>query len=77
MLVLENYTAERMDKFLGAQAEIHGALVLHRDAKPRNMMVTNKGDPEKERVLWMDFDRAWTYDEETMPERDRKLLERE
>lgn len=36
--------------------EIHKARVVHGDPYPRNMMV----QPETDRVLWIDFDRAQT-----------------
>ncbi|PWY67607.1 hypothetical protein BO94DRAFT_561108 [Aspergillus sclerotioniger CBS 115572] len=54
--------------------EIHRALVLHDDPKPRNMMVV-KDDPE--RVVWLDFDRAETFDEDLVTDEERQYLDEE
>lgn len=56
--------------------DIHRALVLHCDAKPRNMMIV-RGDPEDERVVWLDFDRAQTYYADSLTERQRGFIEDE
>lgn len=73
MIQLETYTPQRMDNFLISIQEIHKALVCHKDPKPRNMIV--KDDPE--RVVWLDFDRAQTYHEESMTDEQKRYLERE
>ncbi|TPX20461.1 hypothetical protein DIZ76_016350 [Coccidioides immitis] len=66
MLDLNNYTQARMNKFLEGIREIHKALVEHGDPKPRNMLIV-KGD--RERVVWIDFNRANTYDEHRITDR--------
>ncbi|KAK2762320.1 hypothetical protein FQN54_001330 [Arachnomyces sp. PD_36] len=74
MLYLDNYTPQRLDGFVHGLREIHKALVRHRDPKPRNMLISNKGD-RLERLVWLDFDRADTY--QTITERERKQLDTE
>ncbi|ODH20941.1 hypothetical protein ACO22_05765 [Paracoccidioides brasiliensis] len=74
MIQLHNYTQKRMDNFLRGIQEIHGAGVRHRDPKHRNMMVVN-GDSE--RVVWIDFDRAETYNLPVTDEQKRLLDEEE
>lgn len=70
----ENYTKKRADGFIRGIQEIHKALILHTDAKPRNMMII-KDDPE--RVVWLDFDRAQTYHAESITERQKVFIEEE
>ncbi|KZF19890.1 hypothetical protein L228DRAFT_270662 [Xylona heveae TC161] len=55
---LDNYTTERILKLGTILREIHKAGVLHDDPYPRNMMVQESSD----RVCWIDFDRADTFD---------------
>lgn len=74
MITLNNYTQQRMDNLIAGIREIHKALVLHGDLKPRNMMVM-KDDPE--RVIWIDFDRAVTYEEASITDSEKSLLEDE
>jgi tRNA A-37 threonylcarbamoyl transferase component Bud32 len=62
MLFLDNFTKERMAKFTEGIKLIHEARILHYDPNPRNMMVI-PGDPD--RILWIDFDRAQTFDDKT------------
>ena len=50
-------------------AKIHAVRVLHHDVDPRDMAISFSG--EKERVLWIDFDRALKFP------LDRPLTERE
>lgn len=64
-----------MDGFIRDIREIHKALIRHRDAKPRNMMIV-KDDPSN-RVIWLDSDRAGTYDEECITEKEKRLIEEE
>lgn len=70
----QNCTPKRMDNFLSGIREIHRAYVLHEDPKPRNMKIV-KDDPE--RVVWIDFDRAMTFDEQTITETQKWWLEEE
>lgn len=74
MIQLGNYTQQRMDNFITGIREIRKALVLHGDAKPRNMLVV-KDDPD--RVIWIDFDRAATYEEASITDSEKTLLEEE
>ncbi|KAH8435124.1 uncharacterized protein LDX57_012753 [Aspergillus melleus] len=74
MISLDIYTQERMDNFVAGIRQIHKAFVRHRDPKPRNMMVV-KDTPD--RVVWLDFDRAETYDEEGITSEQARLIEEE
>lgn len=74
MLHLQHYTQQRADKFAEGIREIHKALVRHGDPKPRNMMVVTD-DPE--RVVWIDFDRAKTYDGDQITSEQKALLDEE
>lgn len=74
MIHLHNYTKARMDNLVNGILEIHKAFVLHNDASPRNMLVV-KDDPE--RVVWIDFDRARTYNENQITEKQQALLTEE
>ncbi|KAG2413344.1 hypothetical protein HFD88_002533 [Aspergillus terreus] len=74
MITLDNCTEQRFGNMITGIKEIHKALVRHRDPKPRNIMVL-KDEPE--RVLWIDFDRAETYDEETITEKQKRFLDEE
>ncbi|KAL5340775.1 hypothetical protein BJX70DRAFT_396474 [Aspergillus crustosus] len=60
----------RMDKIAGLK-EIHAAGVEHSDAYPRNMKIFQN---EPERVLWIEFDRAQTWDPDTVDEWEREGL---
>ncbi|KAI9924689.1 hypothetical protein ASPWEDRAFT_172348 [Aspergillus wentii DTO 134E9] len=74
MIYLNNYTPQRMDNLVTGIQEIHKAGVLHADPKPRNMMVV-AGDAE--RVVWLDFDRSYTYTLGSMTEQEQARLENE
>ena len=74
MITLENYTQQRMDNIVRGIQQIHTALVQHRDPKPRNMMVV---PGTTERVVWLDFDRAETYDENQITSEQEELLREE
>ncbi|ODH45572.1 hypothetical protein GX48_08351 [Paracoccidioides brasiliensis] len=74
MIHLHNYTQRRKDNFLKGIQEIHGAGVRHRDPKPRNMMIVKD---DSERVVWIDFDRAETYNLPVTDEQKRLLDEEE
>ncbi|OJD13204.1 hypothetical protein AJ78_06322 [Emergomyces pasteurianus Ep9510] len=71
--VTSQITKERGEALISGIREIHRALVLHCDAKPRNMIVRN--DPD--RVVWLDFDRAQTYHAHSLTERQRGFIEDE
>ena len=59
MIVWENHTEERGQAMIRGIDYIHKALVLHADVYPRNIMVLKDGP---KRVVWLDFDRAESYD---------------
>ncbi|OJD18421.1 hypothetical protein AJ78_01540 [Emergomyces pasteurianus Ep9510] len=56
-----NYNEKMMQNFVDGLNTIHDKLVYHDDVHPRNLM-TVEGDPE--RAIWIDFDRAQTFDGE-------------
>ncbi|PGH13238.1 hypothetical protein AJ79_03797 [Helicocarpus griseus UAMH5409] len=74
MLHLHNYTEARMKNFLVGIRKINRALVEHGDIKPRNMLIV-KDDPE--RTVWIDFDRASTYHEHLITDREKVFLAKE
>jgi serine/threonine protein kinase len=74
MIYPYNYTKKRGEALIRGIQEIHRALVLHCDAKPRNMMII-RDDPE--RVVWLDFDRAQTYHADSFTERQRGFIKDE
>ncbi|KAJ0413121.1 hypothetical protein BJY00DRAFT_306542 [Aspergillus carlsbadensis] len=67
-----NYTAAKRDNFIRGLEEIHAAGVIHDDVYPRNLMVV-KGDAE--RAIWIDFDRAQTWDEDNLSDRQKGWLD--
>ncbi|KAL3471744.1 hypothetical protein BJX99DRAFT_236901 [Aspergillus californicus] len=71
-LHFENYSKARADNFLKGINEIQAAGVEHGDVYPRNMMIF-EDDPE--RVMWIDFDRAQTYDMARLTEKQREWLD--
>lgn len=74
MVTLDNYTLQRLENAVAGIREIHKALVRHKDPKPRNIMVV-KDSPN--RIIWLDFDRAETYDEDSITSRQLELIEQE
>ncbi|ODH45510.1 hypothetical protein GX48_08411 [Paracoccidioides brasiliensis] len=74
MIYPHNFTKERGEALIRGIREIHRALVVHCDAKPRNMMIV-RNDPET--VVWLDFDRAQTYHADSLTERQRGFIEDE
>lgn len=74
MMEFQDYTTKRMDNLIESLKEIHKALIRHGDPKPRNMMIF-KNDPE--RVMWIDFDRAETYDKDDITSRQQDLIQEE
>ncbi|OJD26949.1 hypothetical protein ACJ73_01672 [Blastomyces percursus] len=71
---LHNYTKVRMNNLLLGIREIHKAGVEHNDIRPRNMLIV-KDDPN--RVVWIDFNRANTYDEHHMTDKQKVLIAEE
>ncbi|PGH01023.1 hypothetical protein GX51_05459 [Blastomyces parvus] len=74
MIDLDNYTEVRMNNLLLGIHEIHQAGVRHSDIRPRNMLII-KDDPN--RVVWIDFNRANTYDEHNMTAKQKTLIAEE
>ncbi|KAL4778626.1 hypothetical protein BJX76DRAFT_342755 [Aspergillus varians] len=78
---LGNFTPQRAEKLVQGIREIHKALVLHKDPKPRNMILAtdpNEGERSmEERILWIDFDRAETYDEDKITDEEKGWIEEE
>ena len=74
MITLENYTPQRVSSLLEGIHQIHKALVRHRDPKSRNMMVV---EDSSERAVWLDFDRAETYNEDQITAREEDLIKGE
>ncbi|PIG83957.1 hypothetical protein AARAC_008627 [Aspergillus arachidicola] len=72
MLHWSNYTKKRMENFIRGLHEIHEARVEHSDIHPRNMMII-EGDPE--RAIWIDFDRAQTFDLDNITEEQKEWME--
>ncbi|EFR03068.1 serine/threonine protein kinase [Nannizzia gypsea CBS 118893] len=56
------YSKERMAAAVKGIQQIHSALVDHNDSYPKNIMIV-PGSPE--RVIWIDFDIAITYPDES------------
>ena len=67
------YTKERMQRaYIGIQ-KIHQALVEHNDPYPKNVLIVPS---DVERVLWIDFDVAIVYPNETyIGEKERFRIE--
>ncbi|KAK9366364.1 hypothetical protein V1509DRAFT_287474 [Lipomyces kononenkoae] len=63
-----------MDNIVERIRQIHNALVRHRGPKLRNMMVVTD---TPERVVWNDFDREETYDEDRITSEQEELLKEE
>ncbi|KAJ5712012.1 hypothetical protein N7488_006168 [Penicillium malachiteum] len=72
---VENFTQQRMDNLFDGIRQINKALVLHNDLYPRNMMVI-KDTPESksDRVIWLDFDRAETFNEDEITDEQARLI---
>ncbi|PGH26459.1 hypothetical protein AJ80_01772 [Polytolypa hystricis UAMH7299] len=68
MFQRHNYTKARMDNCLMGIRKIHEALVEHGSSWSDNILVV-KDDPE--RVVWIDFSAASTYDKHLITERDK------
>ncbi|KAL1956502.1 hypothetical protein VTO42DRAFT_7065 [Malbranchea cinnamomea] len=74
MIQLQNYTNKRMDNLIGGLRELHKARIRHGDPQPRNMMVVKN---DAERVIWVDIDRAETYDQDQMTQKHKALIKEE
>lgn len=74
IISVHNYTQRRMTNFLGGIRQIHKARVRQRDPKPRNMMFVTD---TPERVVWLDFDRAETFDTSQITVEQEDLLKEE
>ena len=67
-----NYTKDRTDNFVDCLARMHQALVTHLDVHPRNMMIV-ENDPK--RAIWLDFDRAETFDGNSLTDKDKYWID--
>ncbi|KKZ64658.1 hypothetical protein EMCG_09421 [[Emmonsia] crescens] len=76
MINIHNYTEVRMNNLLLGIREIHKAGVEHNDIRSRNMLIV-KDDPNPDRVVWIDFNRANTYDERHMTDKQKVLIAEE
>ncbi|KAE8150633.1 hypothetical protein BDV25DRAFT_129396 [Aspergillus avenaceus] len=74
MIHLHNCTEKRLDGLVRGIREIHAAYIEHGDPRPRNIMVF---DDDPERVVWIDFDRADTYDKEQITDEQKERLSEE
>ncbi|KAK9366645.1 hypothetical protein V1509DRAFT_231242 [Lipomyces kononenkoae] len=63
---LSNFSEHYLAKLSQILNDIHQARVLHGDPKPRNMMISWG---EQDRVLWIDFDSAQTFSEDSLSPR--------
>ncbi|KAL2851150.1 hypothetical protein BJY01DRAFT_245087 [Aspergillus pseudoustus] len=68
----KSYTDAKKDNLMKALEEIQSAGVIHGDIHPRNRMVF-KRDPD--RAIWIDFDRAQTWDKANITEQQKVWLE--
>lgn len=59
------YTAERMQKAVIGIQKIHSALVEHNDPYPKNILIVPSDQGDQERVIWVDFDIAIVYPNDT------------
>ncbi|ODM21102.1 hypothetical protein SI65_04155 [Aspergillus cristatus] len=71
---LSNFSKDYLDKFRQVLDDIHQAGVLHGDAKPRNMMISQG---KQDRVLWIDFDSAQTFSEGCLSQRQERWVQEE
>jgi hypothetical protein len=70
----ENYSEERMDKAVTGITEIHSAYVEHNDPYPKNILIV---PGSLERVVWIDFDIAITYNVESLTFAEKQGLDYE
>lgn len=75
-----NYTAGRIANFSSSLKKMHAVGVCHDDLYPRNMMIfkeVGKDGREDERIMWIDFNGAQTWDVDNLTERQKGILEEE
>lgn len=65
---LTNFSEAHLTKFRQVLDEFHDLCILHDDPHPRNMLIAKGEENEEDRVLWIDFDSAWT----NLPDDDRR-----
>ncbi|OGM48836.1 hypothetical protein ABOM_003013 [Aspergillus bombycis] len=70
---LSTFSIDRIYRLRRILSEIHDAGVYHGDPYPRNIMVQQSSD----RVLWIDFDRAQTFFQDSITDLQRQWLEGE
>ncbi|KAJ5165518.1 uncharacterized protein N7500_007348 [Penicillium coprophilum] len=74
MITLDNYTPQGVSNILDGIRKIHRALARHRVRKQLNMMIVKDGP---DRVVWLDFDRARTYDKDQIIAEKNNLIKKE
>ena len=57
---LTNFSEAYLAKFRQIVDEIHDLNIFHTDTYPRNMLIAKGQDGQEDRVLLIDFDRAYT-----------------
>lgn len=62
MMNCVTYSKERMQKAIVGIQQIHSALIEHNDPYPKNILIIPR---DSERVVWIDFDVAIAYPNET------------
>ncbi|RDH28602.1 hypothetical protein BDQ94DRAFT_162759 [Aspergillus welwitschiae] len=67
---LAKYTEDRAATLLDILHKIHDARIYHGDPYPRNIVL----QPETGKVLWIDFDRAQTFPEGPITERQNSWM---
>ncbi|EER45817.1 conserved hypothetical protein [Histoplasma capsulatum H143] len=63
------YTAECMQKAVIGIQKVHSALVEHNDPYPKNILIVPSNQGDQERVIWVDFDIAIVYPNDTYIEK--------
>lgn len=58
-----NYSESLFDQAIAGMKKIHKAGVHHRDTWPRSMLLVRGNDGQPDRLVWVDFDVATTFDE--------------
>ncbi|KAL2004521.1 hypothetical protein VTN00DRAFT_3406 [Thermoascus crustaceus] len=70
---LSNVTKKRIENFITGIREIHKAMIEHSDIYPKNTIILR--DHLDGRVIWLDFDQAQTFDQETLTEEQKEWIE--
>lgn len=71
---LSNFSQHYLDQLRDILHDIHKAGILHGDPKPRNMVIS---PGEGDKVLWIDFDSAQTFSEDSLSPRQETWVKEE